>query len=182
MSGMDGIETTQEIRRRDKKTNEHTVIIAITAYALQGDRERYLLMGMDEYISKPLKMKQLFEIIDKIMSKNDFETVPYSEFKVDYNGDFIVKPTLGENIKADNFLGMNQLDLSLNEFNSLLEDGNLLLIENKAHEIKILSNEIGAESLKTIAFKIELAARKYDLEKIEHLVIKIRDEYKRLRK
>ena len=182
MSEMDGITVTQKIRNREIPTNEHILIIAMTAYALQGDKERFILMGMDEYIPKPFKMDQLFEIIDKITCGDHFEKTPYSNFSVNHNGDFIVTPALNIEMKDDDLLNMEQLKKYICKLNNLLEIGDLHLIDKEAHEIKLLSNKVGAESLKTVAFKIELAARKYDLEKIEQLVIKMNDEYERFYK
>ena len=182
MSGMDGIKTTQEIRKRELTTDEHIIIIALTAYALQGDRDRFLSMGMDEYISKPFEMEQLFEIIDKVTNKNYFETIPYNNFKVNQDGDFMVMPDVNITVKYEELREIKQFKLSVDKLNTLLELGDVHLIEAEAHEIKILSNKVGAESLKTIAFKIELAARKCDLVKIQRLVIELNDEFERLKK
>jgi PAS domain S-box-containing protein len=64
MPEMDGYEATAAIRREEKKTGGHIPIIAMTAYAMKGDRERCLAVGMDRYISKPVRAKELFENIE----------------------------------------------------------------------------------------------------------------------
>jgi CheY-like chemotaxis protein len=66
MPEMDGFETTQIIRQRERGHGSHVPIIAMTAYALQGDRERCLAAGMDGYLSKPIRSKQLYETIESI--------------------------------------------------------------------------------------------------------------------
>jgi PAS domain S-box-containing protein len=65
MPEMDGMETTRQIRAQEKDTNQHIPIIAMTAHAIQGDRERFLAAGMDDYITKPLEPKVLFSALNR---------------------------------------------------------------------------------------------------------------------
>jgi CheY-like chemotaxis protein len=68
MPEMDGLTATGEIRSREKLTGEHLPIIALTAHALKGDRERCLEAGMDGYLSKPIRATELYEMIDSLTS------------------------------------------------------------------------------------------------------------------
>lgn len=65
-SGMSGIDVLQEIRNIDKCKN--VPVIAITAFAMLGDREEFLNMGFNEYISKPFNKTQLLNTIEKTNS------------------------------------------------------------------------------------------------------------------
>ncbi|HSW67171.1 MAG TPA: response regulator, partial [Bacteroidales bacterium] len=65
MPKMDGLEATRIIRKHEKEQNYHTPIIAMTAHAMKGDKEKGLEAGMDNYITKPVNTKVLFDIIDK---------------------------------------------------------------------------------------------------------------------
>ncbi len=65
MPEMDGFEATIEIRRREKAGGRHHVIVAMTANAMKGDRERCLDCGMDDYIAKPIRQPALDEILAK---------------------------------------------------------------------------------------------------------------------
>ncbi|RMG30977.1 MAG: response regulator, partial [Methanobacteriota archaeon] len=67
MPEMDGFEATARIREEEKTSGEHLPIIALTANAMSGDRERCLEAGMDDYLAKPIKKKDLIEVIRKVM-------------------------------------------------------------------------------------------------------------------
>jgi two-component system sensor histidine kinase/response regulator len=71
MPEMDGFQTTGIIRDKEKLTGEHVPIIAMTAYAIEGDREKCLEAGMDSYISKPFKSKEVLKAIDMVISTKD---------------------------------------------------------------------------------------------------------------
>ncbi|MBI3525224.1 MAG: response regulator [Betaproteobacteria bacterium] len=66
MPGMDGIETTIAIRKREEITGNHIPVIALTAHAMNGDRERCLKAGMDEYLTKPIQPAKLLEAIEHL--------------------------------------------------------------------------------------------------------------------
>jgi signal transduction histidine kinase/CheY-like chemotaxis protein len=68
MPEMDGFEATALIRERDRASGRRTPIIALTAHAMEGDRQRCLDADMDGYISKPVKAVELFEVIDRVMA------------------------------------------------------------------------------------------------------------------
>jgi signal transduction histidine kinase/DNA-binding response OmpR family regulator len=64
MPEMDGFETVKVIRERERNTGRHLPVIAMTAHAMKGDREKCLEMGMDGYVSKPINQKELFDVIE----------------------------------------------------------------------------------------------------------------------
>ena len=66
---LSGIETTQVIRREEKQTGHHVPIIAMTANAMAGDREKYFASGMDGYVSKPIDRNLLYEEIVNLVTQ-----------------------------------------------------------------------------------------------------------------
>jgi CheY-like chemotaxis protein len=67
MPEMDGFETTEIIRAREKSSGTRVPIIALTAHAMKGDEERCLEAGMDAYVSKPIRVDELFAAIDRVL-------------------------------------------------------------------------------------------------------------------
>lgn len=65
MPGMDGYETTRKIRKSEAKTGKHIPILAMTANAMEGDREKCIAAGMDDYITKPFNPEALKNMVDK---------------------------------------------------------------------------------------------------------------------
>jgi len=69
MPKMDGFEATKEIRSPNSKVNNHSIpIVAMTAHAMKGDREKCIESGMNDYVSKPINPKALAEVLDKWLS------------------------------------------------------------------------------------------------------------------
>jgi two-component system sensor histidine kinase/response regulator len=67
MPDMDGFEATKRIREKEKASGAHLPIIALTAHAMKGDEERCLAGGMDGYVTKPIKLEELFSVIEKLV-------------------------------------------------------------------------------------------------------------------
>jgi signal transduction histidine kinase/CheY-like chemotaxis protein len=101
MPEMDGFETTRVIREKEKLTGGHIPIVAMTAHAMTGDRERCLAAGMDDYISKPINRNELLECLEKLAGENDAchrNSVPCSLASKATNG---ARPAGLDNSSAD---------------------------------------------------------------------------------
>jgi CheY-like chemotaxis protein len=71
---MDGFEATAVIRAHEKVSTAHLPIIAMTAHAMQGDRERCLAAGMDDYVTKPIKAADLYAAIERMIQATPVTT------------------------------------------------------------------------------------------------------------
>ncbi len=69
MPKMDGFEATDAIRKKELESGSHIPIVALTAHAMKGDRERCLEAGMDDYVSKPIKPEELFATINRVIKE-----------------------------------------------------------------------------------------------------------------
>jgi len=69
--GMDGFTATSVLRKKEKETGGHIPVIGMTAFAMQGDREKCLGVGMDDYLPKPFDRDDFYNIIEKYLSRSD---------------------------------------------------------------------------------------------------------------
>lgn len=162
MPEMDGIETTKRIRAREVGI-KNTPIIALTAYALHGDKERLLALGMDEYLAKPMAMNELLAMIERVVSKHD-QDVSLSDIHIDNEGNIVIKKEslqLDENVLQTLII---EIEEHIKNLIRNLNYGNLTLIEIIAHDIKTLCDKLGENELKDVAFQIELAVRRNNIE------------------
>ena len=75
MPSLDGLEATARIREQEKKNNTYIPIVAMTAHAMKGDRERCIEGGMDDYVSKPLKPEELIKALERVITKKKVGTL-----------------------------------------------------------------------------------------------------------
>ena len=70
MPNLDGLEASLRIREKEKETGEHIPIVAMTAYAMSGDRKRCLAAGMDDYLTKPIEPEGLYQVVERLSQKS----------------------------------------------------------------------------------------------------------------
>jgi signal transduction histidine kinase/DNA-binding response OmpR family regulator/CheY-specific phosphatase CheX len=180
MPEMDGFEATAHIRDPlSKVLNNRIPVIAMTAHAIQGDKEKCLKAGMDDYVSKPIDPRKLAEVLDLWLPQiksavNDPAVVPkeneaHSETAVseniifDYSG-FMARilgdAKLAEKIIASIFKALPGQIMSLQK---AIAEKNELQIIQLAHAIKGSTGNVGLVGICKIAGEIEQTAKQKDL-------------------
>ena len=104
MPEMSGIEATAAIRERERSTGGHIPIVAMTAHAMSGDRERCLEAGMDAYVSKPLRPDELFSAVDGVLGSRP--AAPAAEPKIvesPVSGSSVVKSSESQSYVVSGF-------------------------------------------------------------------------------
>lgn len=82
MPELDGLEATRKVREWESRKGQHIPIIAMTAHAMKGDRERCLDAGMDDYVTKPIESRILYNVLDRWL-ENDSEQKDIPEKKLE---------------------------------------------------------------------------------------------------
>jgi two-component system sensor histidine kinase/response regulator len=157
MPKMDGLEATMEIRRLEKQTGTHIPIIAMTAHALLGDRERCLASGMDGYVSKPISLAKLIAEVDRVspaLAKNQSLDEVQLRKRLEGNEELLVELVQ---------LFLDDAPKQIREIHSALADGDALRLENAAHGLKGSAASLGADPLAAAALKLEFRGRKGQL-------------------
>jgi len=187
MPGMDGYEVTGIIRDMESKVCNHDIpIIAMTAHAMEGDRERCLEKGMNDYVSKPVEPEKLVEVIERQLAKSSSEE-PKATARKDipddegFDGRALPKRFDGDEklFKRLVKLFLQEVPLQIQELKQALESNDTRLIEKLGHTIKGGSALIDAHSLRDCAFEIEKAGRSRDLNLARRLVNKLEGEYEK---
>ena len=161
MPDMDGFAATQAIRAKEKAKGDHIPIIALTAHAMKGDRERCLAAGMDAYVSKPIRAAELFEAIARLLSA-DVEGAkerpgpggrPGAVLDLDtalvmVDGDWELLRRM-----AQSFL--RQCPKLLGEVRDSILRGDAPTAENTAHKFKASVGSFGAQRAYQAALRLE---------------------------
>jgi PAS domain S-box-containing protein len=159
MPEMDGIETTQVIRKQEKVRGGRVPIIAMTAHAMKGDKERCLDAGMDGYVSKPINPEELFEAVEKVMEElaEDEET-----WEMGLAGHILDEAELLAHVGGDAELLDEVIGLFLDDYPGLLRRLRDAVVRNDrkgvsetAHAIKGSVGNFAAHTAAEIAQKLE---------------------------
>jgi len=195
MPEMDGYEATAEIRRREEGSPQRTPIIAMTANALEGDREKALRAGMDDYIAKPVKPAKLNAVLERWASAREGEPEAAGEFPEGVgNGhappenpmDPVVLDSLRE-LGGDDILAelaklfLEDAEPRLAALGDAVKAGDARTVEQVAHVLKGSSGNMGARRMSGLAAELQDIGASGDLSKAPESLRSLEAEFARVR-
>jgi PAS domain S-box-containing protein len=178
MPELDGLEATAAIRRQEAVTGRHVPIVAVTAHAMKGDRERCLAAGMDGYVAKPIQEQDLRQAIADLFVTGDPTGPEMTAAGPTSPGDALEKAAdlvldgaaLLARVGGNGRVLKQVVDLSLGEFPRLLEaarsglaQGDGRALERAAHSLRGTVASLAAPSASATALRLEGLAREGDL-------------------
>ena len=170
MPGMNGFAATAEIRRTEAGT-KHVPIVAMTAHAMKGDRERCLEAGMDDYISKPIDPQSVMNVLQRWLSHRVHDEVRSSAAEragtatdgtlPDFDISQALWVTGGKVDVLRRLIGvfLSNIPSRMAELQEALSSADKEEIRRLAHSIKGAAASVGAKRFSKIAFDMELCAQ-----------------------
>ena len=191
MPEMDGFSATAAIRQMEPALGRHVPIVAMTAHAMAGDRERCLEAGMDDYISKPLDRKELVNIIKRMLhlpTAKETSPPPSSPQDSEHAARAFDKGALLERLEGDEefcreIIAMFLIDVpeQLQKLRRALDENQVSEIILRAHTLKGSAANVAAENMRQAAYALEMAGRSGDLKQAGELYIALEKEFKHLK-
>ena len=177
MPEMDGLSATQHIREQEKIDGRHIPIIAMTAHAMEGDRERFLATGMDGYVSKPINRQEIEKALENVPCPDKIPVPPTG---------WNPKDTL-ERVEGDEKLFLKILTIFLDESPKLIAQMERGLAEQKpdlvqraAHSLRGDLGYLGVREISQTAHQLEGLARKSELRPAAQVFAALREQLAQL--
>jgi len=201
MPEMDGLAATAAIRAREQGTSRHIPIVALTAHAMKGDRERCLEAGMDAYVAKPLRADELLATLARLVPATAGAS-PSARADTEHgNGDLRGAPANGngtqalfdrqkalERVEGDRDLLGQMVQLFAGQSEKLLADirtsagrGDGAALERAAHKLKGSVGNFGAGRAAATALRLEVMGRAGELTGADAVCVELENEVVSLR-
>ena len=189
MPEMDGYEATRAVRsQKSAARNRDVPIVAMTAQAMGGDRQRCLDAGMDDYISKPVQPQNLARVIAKWLPGGSSQPSLSEVSKPAAGGDTFDKADLMDRLMGDEKLAVDiisgfvkDVPHRLAAINEGLNEGDALIVRREAHTLKGACANLGAPAMKEAASCIEASAAKQDLAGAATLLPELEEQFEKLK-
>jgi two-component system, sensor histidine kinase and response regulator len=186
MPDMDGFQATAIIRAKEKVSGKHIPIIALTADAMKGDRERCLAAGMDGYMPKPVRLQDLLETIQILLL--DVPDIPTDAPPEEPPVGVLDEALLMSRVDNDPQLLRDLVGLFLEDCTHLVDEIRVALdrkdskaVERGAHSLKGCTNNLAAQMASEAALKLEKLAHAGDLVDAESVLQELKCQLERLK-
>ena len=189
MPELDGYETTRHLLRTFDGS-QRPVIIAMTAFAMEGDKEKCIEAGMDDYISKPIIIDEIINVITRYGGNRKSAPTEKPVKMKEESSEFVNRGViqrlkeLNEKVDPDFFkvvinMFLNQSPNLIDEIKHYLQSGQYDKMGQAAHKLKGSSMNLGASTLAELCKKIEIKARTNELSDIERLIESLQPTYEK---
>ena len=171
MPEMDGLTAASEIRKMDSAKKD-IPIIAITAHALAGDKEKCMAIGMNDYVTKPINANILITAIDKLLNiqignaaKDEVKNMDIKIFDFEH----LEKISMGDISFQKDIIStyIDDVEKRSQKVENFFVQGDLLKLTKEAHTIKGASNSIGASKIGEEALAIEISCKHNDISNLD---------------
>lgn len=195
MPEMDGYEATRCIRDPETDVTSHSVpIIAMTAHAMKGDREKCIDAGMDDYLAKPIQPSSLAEMIAKWLNRDrhtdDVAGVPSharahegtreeAGEKDIFNGSDLIRRLMGDEDLAKPVIAgfVDDIPKQIKLLKGYLLNGDAQAVQRQAHTIKGAAANVSCGNLMDAALEVEKAGKAGDLDRATTLMPRIEEQF-----
>jgi CheY-like chemotaxis protein len=173
MPEVDGFEATAQIRKQEAGTGRRIPIVALTAHAMKGDREKCLAAGMDGYVSKPILARDLFQALEthtrpvgpgQLSEEGESKPSP-----VEFNEEKALERTGGDRVLLRELIDMFATESVgwLRDLGQAIAMGEAEKVKRLAHTVKGAVGTFGAESAFEAAVRLEARGRGGDLSGVD---------------
>jgi CheY-like chemotaxis protein/HPt (histidine-containing phosphotransfer) domain-containing protein len=180
MPVMDGLEATAVIRQQEKARGTYTPIIAMTAHAMQADRERCLAAGMDDYIAKPVKAAELSAAIGRLTVDAVRSDAPAVNPPIDLPAALGIVEGDRELLRDLLTLFLEDYPKSIAELHDAISSGDAQRIERLAHNLKGAVGSFAAQAAHTLAYDLECRGRQGMIENASEVLQHLEEELQRI--
>jgi PAS domain S-box-containing protein len=181
MPELDGLETTAAIRKKERSTGRHVPIVALTAHVVKGDEERCLEAGMDAYVPKPLRARELFAAMERALEQGQRLPVEEGEGPA-IEEDRLLERVGGDRKALEQLIGLflDDAPRQLELIRLAIDAGDARALRTAAHSLKGAVSNFAASAATQIAGRLQQMGERAELDEADASVTALEREIGRV--